>query len=175
MVARELADQLGTGIPLPAERRPRRGPAGRGLPRRSERTGSRATSSSAPTGSARWNGSRGIDFHKTRFSLRNGVNTSRRFSLFYGIDWGEQIRFVENPFLGRLLDYNVGLTPPATSRLNAQFSLDAARFNDMHTGEAVFDVKILRTFTTYQFTDACSPETSWSTTPATERSASISC
>jgi hypothetical protein len=95
----------------------------------------------------------GIDFHKTRFSMRNGVNTSRRFSLFYGIDWGEQIRFVENPFLGRMLDYNIGLTLLPTSRLNAQFRLDAARFNDMHTGEAVFDVKILRTFTTYQFTD----------------------
>ena len=95
----------------------------------------------------------GVDFHKTRFSLRNGVNTSRRFSLFYGIDWGEQIRFVENPFLGRMFDYNVGLTLLPTTRLNAQFSLDAARFNDMHTGEAVFDVKILRTFTTYQFTD----------------------
>ena len=95
----------------------------------------------------------GIDFHKTRFSMRNGVNTSRRFSLFYGIDWGEQIRFVENPFLGRMFDYNVGLTLLPTTRLNAQFRLDAARFNDMHTGEAVFDVKILRTFTTYQFTD----------------------
>ena len=95
----------------------------------------------------------GVDFHKTRFSMRNGINTSRRFSLFYGIDWGEQIRFVENPFLGRMFDYNVSLTLLPTSRLNAQFRLDTARFNDMHTGEVVFDVKILRTFTTYQFTD----------------------
>ncbi len=95
----------------------------------------------------------GIDFHKTRFSLRNGINTSRRFSLFYGIDWGEQIRFVENPFLGRMFDYNVGLTVLPTSRLNTRFDLDTARFSDMHTGELVFDVKILRAFTTYQFTD----------------------
>ena len=95
----------------------------------------------------------GIDFHKTRFSMRNGINTSRRFSLFYGMDWGEQIRFVENPFLGRMFDYNVSLTLLPTSRLNSQFRLDTARFADMHTGELVFDVKILRTFTTYQFTD----------------------
>ena len=95
----------------------------------------------------------GIDFHKSRFSMRNGINTSRRFSLFYGIDWGEQIRFVENPFLGRMLDYNISLTLLPTSRLNTQFSLDTARFSDMHTGGLVFDVKILRTFTTYQFTD----------------------
>ena len=95
----------------------------------------------------------GIDFHKNRFSVRNGINTSRRFSLFYGIDWGEQIRFIENPFLGRMLDYNIGLTLLPTSRLNTRFDLDTARFNDMHTGELVFDVKILRAFTTYQFTD----------------------
>ena len=95
----------------------------------------------------------GIDFHKTRFSVRNGISTSRRFSLFYGIDWGEQIRFIENPFLGRMLDYNIGLTLLPTSRLNTRFDLDTARFNDMHTGALVFDVKILRAFTTYQFTD----------------------
>ena len=95
----------------------------------------------------------GIDFHKTRFSMRNGINTSRRFSLFYGIDWGEQIRFIENPFLGRMFDYNISLTVLPTSRLNTQFRLDTARFSDMHTGGLVFDVKILRTFTTYQFTD----------------------
>ena len=95
----------------------------------------------------------GVDFHKTRFSMRNGINTSRRFSLFYGIDWGEQIRFVENPFLGRMFDYNISLTVLPTSRLNTQFRLDTARFSDMHTGGLVFDVKILRAFTTYQFTD----------------------
>ncbi len=95
----------------------------------------------------------GIDFHKTRFSLRNGINTSRRFSLFYGVDWGEQIRFIENPFLGRMFDYNIGLTLLPTSRLNTRFDLDTARFADMHTGALVFDVKILRAFTTYQFTD----------------------
>ena len=94
-----------------------------------------------------------IDFHKTRFSIRNGISSSRRFSLFYGVDWGEQIRFVENPFLGRMFDYNISLTLLPTSRLNTQFRLDTARFSDMHTGGLVFDVKILRTFTTYQLTD----------------------
>ena len=95
----------------------------------------------------------GIDFHKTRFSMRNGISSSRRFSLFYGVDWGQQIRFVENPFLGRMFDYNVSLTVLPTSRLNTRFSLDTARFRDMNTDALVFDVKILRAFTTYQFTD----------------------
>ena len=95
----------------------------------------------------------GVDFHKTRFSMRNGISSSRRFSLFYGVDWGQQIRFVENPFLGRMFDYNVSLTLLPTSRLNTRFSLDTARFRDVRTDALVFDVKILRAFTTYQFTD----------------------
>ena len=95
----------------------------------------------------------GIDFHKTRFSLRNGVQSSRRVSVFYGIDWGEQIRFVDSPFLGRMFDYNVNLTLRPTTRLSTQFSLDTARFTDARTGTLEFDVKLLRTYTTYQFTD----------------------
>ena len=95
----------------------------------------------------------GVDFHKTRFSMRNGINSSRRFSIFYGIDWGKQIRFVDNPFLGRMFDYNFSLTLLPTSRLNAQFRLDTARFTDTRTDDLAFDVKILRAYTTYQFTD----------------------
>ena len=95
----------------------------------------------------------GIDFHKTRFSMRNGIQSSRSVSVFYGIDWGEQIRFVDSPFLGRMFDYNVNLTLRPTSRLSTQFSLDTARFTDARTGALEFDVKLLRTYTTYQFTD----------------------
>ncbi|MCY4028263.1 MAG: DUF5916 domain-containing protein [Acidobacteria bacterium] len=95
----------------------------------------------------------GIDFHKTRFSLRNGIQSSRRVSVFYGIDWGEQIRFIDSPFLGRMFDYNVNLTLRPTSRLSTQFRLDTARFTDAGTGALEFDVKLLRTYTTYQFTD----------------------
>ena len=95
----------------------------------------------------------GIDFQKTRFSVRNGISSSRRFSVFYGIDWGEQVRFVDSPFLGRMFDYNVSVTLLPTSRLNTRFSLDTARFTDIGTGALEFDVKLLRAFTTYQFTD----------------------
>ena len=95
----------------------------------------------------------GVDFHKTRFSVRNGIRSSRRFSIFYGIDWGEQIRFIDSPFLGRMFDYNINLTVLPTSRLSTQFSLDSARFTDTRTETLEFDVKLLRAFTTYQFTD----------------------
>ena len=96
---------------------------------------------------------RNIDFRKTRFSLRNGINSSRRVSIFYGIDWGDEIRFVDNPFLGTEFAYDVGVTLLPTSRLNTQIALDASRLTEPGTNTRVFDIKIWRAFTTYQFTD----------------------
>ncbi len=96
---------------------------------------------------------RNIDFRKTRFSLRNGVSSSRRVSIFYGIDWGDEIRFVDNPFLGSEFAYDISVTLLPTSRLNTQISLDASRLTEPGTNTRVFDIKIWRAFTTYQFTD----------------------
>ena len=96
---------------------------------------------------------RNVNFYKTRFSLRNSINTDRRFSLFYGFDWGDQIRFIENPFLGRFFEYNFGTTLRPTSRLNTRITLDTSRFHNIATNELEFNVKIVRAFTTYQFTD----------------------
>ena len=96
---------------------------------------------------------RNIDFRKTRFSLRNGINSSRRVSIFYGIDWGDEIRFVDNPFLGTEFAYDVSVTLLPTSRLNTQIALDASRLTEPGTNTRVFDIKIWRAFTTYQFTD----------------------
>ena len=95
----------------------------------------------------------GVDFHKTRVSINNGINSSRRVSLFYSINWGDQIRFIENPYLGRTFEYNINVTLRPTSRLNTRLRLDASRLTNPVTGQPVFDVKILRAFTTYQFTD----------------------
>ena len=51
---------------------------------------------------------------------------------------------------GQTAQFSLTLLP--TSRLSTRLSLDTARFT-RQTGELEFDVKILRTFTTYQFTD----------------------
>ena len=98
----------------------------------------------------RWEG---VDFHKTRFSINNGINSSRRVSLFYSINWGDQIRFIDNPYLGRSFEYDINVTLRPTSRLNTQLRLDASRLTNTVTDQPAFDVKILRAFTTYQFTD----------------------
>ena len=96
---------------------------------------------------------RNVNFFKTRFSLRNSINTDRRVSLFYGLDWGDQIRFIDNPFLGRFFEYNIGATLRPTSRLNTQVNIDTSRFRNTSTNQLEFNVKIFRAFTTYQFTD----------------------
>ena len=95
----------------------------------------------------------GINFRKTRFSFRNGISASRKFSVFYGANWGEQIRFSDDPFLGRALELDLSVTLLPTSRLRTQISVDTSRFTDPRSGEELFDVKLLRAFTTYQFTD----------------------
>ena len=94
-----------------------------------------------------------IDFWKTRFSLGGNINTSRRVSLSYSYDQGDQIRFVENPFLGADKQLNLVVNVRPFSRLQSEISLNTSRFVDVRTNSEVFDVKILRTRTTYQFTD----------------------
>jgi len=96
---------------------------------------------------------RGINFYKKRFRINNSVNSSRRFSVFYSLNWGDQVRFVENPFLGQFFDYNMGLTVRPTSRLNTRLDINTSRFRNTTTDLLEFDVKIFRKLTTYQFTD----------------------
>ena len=96
---------------------------------------------------------RGINFHKKRFRINNSVNSSRRFSVFYGFNWGDQVRFVETPFLGRFFDYSMGLTVRPTTRLNTRLDVNTSRFRNTTSDLLEFDVKIFRKLTTYQFTD----------------------
>ncbi|HVH26038.1 MAG TPA: DUF5916 domain-containing protein [Vicinamibacterales bacterium] len=95
---------------------------------------------------------RGIDFWKTRWNLSGNVNTSRKILFSYGVSDGDQIRFVANPFLGRLLDYNVSATFRPTSRLDSRLQIDVNRFTDPVEQRQEFHVRILRSSTTYQFT-----------------------
>jgi hypothetical protein len=95
----------------------------------------------------------GIDFWKTRYNVGGSVNTSRRFGVgaFY---WtGDQIRFIENPFLGADRQLNMFINARPFSRLQSEININTSRFIDVRTNAAEFDVKIFRTRTTYQFTD----------------------
>jgi hypothetical protein len=94
-----------------------------------------------------------INFWKTRYSIGGNVNTSRRLGVGFSHDAGDEIRFVENPFLGADKQFNLLVTVRPFSRLQSEINLNTSRFVDVRTNSQVFDVKILRTRTTYQFTD----------------------
>ena len=96
---------------------------------------------------------REIDFYKTRFSVTSTVNTNRNVMVTAKIDQGDQIRFSADPYLGRTTVYSLGLTLRPLSRVQALVNLDTTKFTDVRTDTEVFDVKILHTVTTYQFTD----------------------
>ena len=98
---------------------------------------------------------REIDFHKKDWSISSNVNTSRKILLSVNYSNGDEIRFVANPYLGK---NRRSMAPPSTvrpiSRLQSVLRLSASRFLDQRSGTDVtaFDVKILRSTTTYQFT-----------------------
>ena len=97
----------------------------------------------------------GIDFFKTRYRLFGRTNTNRRFGVGLGYNGGDQIFFdPDNPYLGyqtRFFSF-VNLRP--LSRLQSEININTSRFTDpQNNDEEVFDVKIVRALTTYQFTE----------------------
>ena len=95
-----------------------------------------------------------IDFFKTTMTLNGNINSSRYFSVGGGFQWGEEISFTENPFLGHMSQGGLFMTLRPSSRLTSDVIVRTSRFLDLRKdGEEVFDVKIFRSFTTYQFTE----------------------
>ncbi len=95
----------------------------------------------------------GIDFFKTRYSLGGNVSTSRVVSFGGSFNWGEQVRFSGTPFLGDSVSGNMFMSLRPFSRLQASLNMNTSRLIDPRDQSEVFDVKIFRTQTTYQFTD----------------------
>ena len=93
-----------------------------------------------------------IDFRKSSISFDGNVNTSRAFSIGGAFSWGDRIRFGDDPFLGRGGEGRLSVTLRPTPRLQSDLSLNTSRLRDPGTLADVFDVKIFRTLTTYQFT-----------------------
>ena len=95
----------------------------------------------------------GFNFQKKRISFDGNINTSRRISFSGNFNTGDQIRFVDDAYLGLETNWSVNSTLRPISRLQSQISLNSRRFVDRRTDAEVFDVKIFRALTTYQFTD----------------------
>ena len=95
----------------------------------------------------------GIDFEKWNYSTSFNVNTSRLVSLEGSFDWGDGVFFSGSPFLGRSTGGRLLSSIRPFSRLQADVSVDFSDLKDPLTNEEIFDVKIFRAFTTFQFTE----------------------
>ncbi|MCY4601505.1 MAG: DUF5916 domain-containing protein [Acidobacteria bacterium] len=97
----------------------------------------------------------GVDFWKTRFNSFVTVSASRRIAVGLGIDRGDQIFFdPDNPYLGADAGWIVFLNARLFDRLQSNVNIITNRFTDPARGGAqVFDVKIARALTTFQFTE----------------------
>ena len=95
----------------------------------------------------------GIEFFKTRYSLVTTVNASRKITGGGVISWGDDIFYSDTPFLGNSMTATLFINLRPVSRLNASINLITSRLHEPTTNAELFDVKILRTSATYQFTD----------------------
>ena len=95
----------------------------------------------------------GINFWGWRYSTNFNMDASRVVSLWGGFNWGDQVRFSDTPFLGRSTGGRVFIALRPFSRLRSAINVNFSRLVDPRTDVEVFDVKIFRTETTYQFTN----------------------
>ena len=95
----------------------------------------------------------GVDFDKNRYRSFVRVSTSRVFSVGAGFNWGDQVFFdPANPFLGRDRGVFSFINIRPISQFNSQININTNRFATMD-GTEIFNVKIFRALSTYQFTD----------------------
>ena len=95
----------------------------------------------------------GINFNKTRYSLGGNVSTIEAVSFGGFFGYGDQVQFSENPFLGRGGSGGLFMTVRPFSRLQSQININTSNLSNPFDDTEVFDVKIYRALTTYQFTD----------------------
>ncbi|MDP6579482.1 MAG: FlgO family outer membrane protein [Vicinamibacterales bacterium] len=95
----------------------------------------------------------GINFNKTRYSLGGNVSTIEAISFGGFFGYGDQVQFSGNPFLGRGGSGGLFMTVRPFSRLQSQININTSNLIDPLDDTEVFDVKIYRALTTYQFTD----------------------
>jgi len=95
----------------------------------------------------------GVDFWKSRGYVYGQVNTSRIVSVGGSYSKGDQVRYMADPFLGFGTNVNMFITVRPFSRLQSQINITTSNLQDPRVDEQVFDVKIYRVQTTYQFTE----------------------
>ncbi len=99
----------------------------------------------------------GINFDKEYYSLGGNVSTIRELSIGGFFSYGDQVRYdLANPansFLGTGGRGAVFMSLRPFSRLQSQVNISTSNLIDPFSDTEIFDVKIYRALTTFQFTD----------------------
>ncbi len=95
----------------------------------------------------------GVLFDSSTVSVDANVDTFRAVSFGMSFRRGGQIRYIDDPYLGRETSINGMMRLRLFSRLQSAISLNTSRFVDTRSNETVFNVRIIRATSTYQFTD----------------------
>ena len=99
----------------------------------------------------------GINFDKTGYSFGGNINTIQAISFGGYFRYGDQIRYDRavpaNSFLGTGGNGGLFMTVRPFSRLQSQINISTSNLVNPLGDVEVFDVKIYRALTTYQFTD----------------------
>ena len=99
---------------------------------------------------------RGVAFVKTRSRAFGRVDTSRRVGVSLEYRRGDQVRFVDRgqPYLGHEQGISASINLRPVPRFRSAIDITTNRFTHPGRGGAeVFDVRIFRALTTYQFTN----------------------
>ena len=100
----------------------------------------------------------GVNFRKSGYRAFGRISSSRKYSVGGFYRYGDEVRYQENPFLGRGGSGGMFITLRPVSRFQSQINLNTSRLIDPrvdpNVGDPlVFDVTIVRALSTYQFTD----------------------
>jgi hypothetical protein len=95
----------------------------------------------------------GINFDKRRYSTNLSVSTLQAISFGGFFGYGDEVNYSDAPFLGKGGSGGIFMTVRPLSRLQSQINISTSNLVDPFDETEVFDVKIYRALTTYQFTD----------------------
>ncbi len=99
----------------------------------------------------------GINFEKQYYSLGGNISTIRELSVGGFFSYGDQVRYdLANPaasFLGTGGRGGIFMSLRPFSRLQSQVNVSTSNLVDPFSDTEIFDVKIYRALTTFQFTD----------------------
>ena len=100
----------------------------------------------------------GVNFQKSGYRAFGRISSSRKYSIGGFYRYGDEVRYQENPFLGRGGSGGMFITLRPVSRFQSQINLNTSRLIDPRVDPSVgdplvFDVTIVRALSNYQFTD----------------------